>query len=87
MAIWRIPKVKSEMGHRSNTSIYTAVRSGLLTSAVQLSKRSVGWPDFEIEAICAARIAGCTELEIRNLVIQLHVNRSSKLLSFSGERK
>jgi prophage regulatory protein len=68
MSILRIPTVKNELGHKSNTSIYSAIRGGLLTRAVPLSKRAVGWPEAEIQAISAARIAGNSEEQIRDLV-------------------
>ena len=46
---------------------------------MRLGVRSVGWPDKEVNAICAARIAGKTEDEIRELVIALHKRRVSAL--------
>jgi len=80
MAIWRIPTVKSELGHRSNTSIYTSIRNGLLTRAVPLSKRAVGWPEAEIQAISAAQIAGYSDDQVRDLVKALHVKRTELVL-------
>jgi prophage regulatory protein len=73
--ILRIDQVKSELGHRSHSSIYTAVHDGMMTTPVRLGKRSVGWPDYEISALAAARIAGKTDDEIRAQVIKLHSDR------------
>ena len=72
MSILRMPAVKVETGHRSHASIYNAIRAGLFTAGVPIGTRSVGWPDYEVKAINAARIAGKSEAEIRELVIRLH---------------
>ena len=75
MAIWRIPSVKDEMGWRSDASVYNCVRNGTLTTGVAIGQRSRGWPDYEVKAIAAARIAGKTDDEIRELVLILHAKR------------
>ena len=79
MAILRMPAVKAETGHRSHASIYNAIKAGLFTKPVPIGQRSVGWPDDEVQAICAARIAGKSESEIRELVNQLHIKRAERL--------
>ncbi|MCX7241190.1 MAG: AlpA family phage regulatory protein [Burkholderiales bacterium] len=76
MGILRIQSVKGEMGHRSHASIYNAINHGLFTKPVKIGQRAVGWPDSEVEAINAARIAGKSEAEIRELVKRLHAKRS-----------
>ena len=75
MAIFRMPAVKAETGHRSHASIYTAIKAGLFTKPVPIGERSVGWPDYEVRAINSARIAGKTEADIRDLVNRLHAKR------------
>jgi prophage regulatory protein len=79
MAIWRIESCKAEAGYRSNASVYNLIRDGLWTKSVAIGQRSVGWPDEEVRALCAARIAGKTESEIRELVSRLHAKRSELL--------
>ena len=79
MAIWRIETCKTESGYRSNASIYNLIRDGLWTKPVPIGQRSVGWPDDEIRALCAARIAGKSENEIRELVKRLHTKRAQLL--------
>jgi prophage regulatory protein len=71
-----MPAVKAETGHRSHASIYTAIKAGLFTQPVQIGQRSVGWPDTEVLAINAARIAGKSEAELRELVSRLHAKRT-----------
>jgi len=46
---------------------------------VNINVRSVGWPDAEILAINAARIAGQSDDQIRELVLRLHAKRSELL--------
>ena len=75
MAIWRMPAVKAETGHKSHASIYTAIRAELFTKPVPIGERSVGWPDYEVQAINRARIAGQTEAQIKELVNRLHAKR------------
>jgi len=75
MAIWRIEACKAEAGYRSNASIYNLIRDGLWTRPVQISQRSVGWPSYEVIALCSARVAGASEQELRELVIRLHSRR------------
>ena len=79
MAIWRIDACKAEAGYRSNASIYNLIRDGLWPKPVSIGPRSVGWPDTEVKALCAARIAGLSEDEIRELVIRLHQKRMDML--------
>lgn len=78
MSILRMPAVKSETGHRSHASIYTAIKAGLFTKPVQIGQRSVGWPSSEVQAINAARIAGKSEPELRELVNRLHTKRGER---------
>lgn len=75
MAIWRIDTCKVKAGYRSSTSIYNDIRDGLWTKGVRIGQRSVGWPDYEVEAIVRARIAGKADDEIRALVDRLHDER------------
>lgn len=79
MAIWRIETCKAEAGYRSHASIYGLIRAGLWTQPVKIGERSSGWPDDEVRAINAARIAGQSNQEIRDLVKQLHARRVDKL--------
>ena len=76
MSILRMPAVKAETGHRSHASIYNAIRDGLFTTGVAIGQRSKGWPSEEVQAINAARIAGKSEAEIRELVKRLHAKRT-----------
>lgn len=81
MSILRIPSVLAETGYRSHASIYSAIRAGTFTKPVKLSERSVGWPDDEVKAINAARIAGKTDADIKALVTRLHIKRSELVMA------
>jgi prophage regulatory protein len=81
VTILRMPAVKAETGHRSHASIYTAIKAGLFTTGVAIGPRSVGWPDTEVRAINAARIAGKSESEIKELVNRLHMLRTEMAMA------
>lgn len=77
MSIIRLPSAKQETGHRSNALIYNAIREGLFSHGVAIGQRARGWPDYEVEVINAARIAGKSDAEIREPVKTLPPNRTN----------
>jgi len=73
-SIIRLEQVKEATG-MSRSWIYEAISKGEFVVPVSLSARAVGWPADEVAAINAARIAGQTGDEIRELVAQLEAAR------------
>lgn len=59
----------------SRASVYLHVGKGVLTPPVKIGERSAAWPEAEINAINAARIAGKSEDEVRVLVASLEAQR------------
>lgn len=74
--IFRLPTVLRERG-RSRSAHYFDIDQGLFTRPVKIGARAVGWPAAEVAALNAARIAGKSESEIRELVRSLEVARKS----------
>lgn len=74
--ILRLPTVKIQSGY-SRSTIYLRISQGLWTKQVCLGPRSVGWPSGEVAALNAARIAGKSDQEIRDLVLKLEAARKS----------
>lgn len=74
--ILRLPNVKSHTG-LSRSTIYNYISQGLWPKPVKLGPRAVGWPANEVSAINAARIAGRSEEEIRQLIIDLENSRKN----------
>ena len=74
--ILRLPSVLKKRG-RSRSAHYLDIQEGLFTKPVSIGLRSVGWPENEVDAINAARIAGKTDSEIRMLVEQLETSRKA----------
>ena len=74
--IVRLPDVLKERG-RSRTAHYKDIKNGVFTHPIKIGARATGWPYTEVCALNAARIAGKTDDEIRNLVIRLEANRNS----------
>lgn len=74
--ILRLPTVKAESGYARST-IYLRISQGLWPKPVSLGARAVGWPAREVSALNAARIAGKTDDEIRDLVVKLEASRKA----------
>ena len=72
--ILRLPSVKSESG-LSRSTLYLRISQGLWTKPISLGGRSVGWPASEISALNTARIAGKSDIQIRELVQLLEIAR------------
>ncbi len=76
--ILRLPEVLRRRG-RSRTSHQEDIAKGLFTHPVLIGSRSVGWPEHEVQAINAARIAGKTVEEIKALVANLEAARKQEV--------
>ena len=70
----RIKKVMDVMGI-SRSTVYLRIKQGLITPPVKIGERSSAWPNYEISAINAARVAQKSDNEIRELVTQLQRQR------------
>lgn len=75
-SLLRLPAVKAQSG-ASRSTIYLRIQQGLWPKPVKLGPRSVGWPESEVSALNAARIAGMLDGEIRALVTRLEIARKS----------
>ena len=56
-------------------TVYVRIKNGLFVRPVKISERAVAWPAEEVAAINAARIAGKSDEEVRELVTQLEQQR------------
>ena len=74
--ILRLPIVLKERG-RSRSAHYLDIQQGLFTKPVSIGLRAVGWPENEVLALNAARIAGKSNDEIRQLVSKLEAARKT----------
>lgn len=72
----RLPGVLSATGN-GRTKQYQDIRDGLFTKPVAIGTRARAWPVYEVEAINAARVAGKTDDEVRELVAQLEAARKA----------
>ena len=70
----RLKKVMDVMGI-SRSTIYLRIKQGLMTPPVKIGERCSAWPNYEISAINAARVAQKSDNEIRELVAQLQRQR------------
>lgn len=60
----------------AQSTFYEWIERGLMTPPIPLGVRSVGFPQHELDAIAAARIASKSEDEIRALVQDLVAARN-----------
>lgn len=75
MRILRIQDTLQRTGS-SRTPLYEDVANGLFTRPIKVrGQRAAGWPEREVEAILAARVAGVPDEEVRRLVQALHEDR------------
>jgi prophage regulatory protein len=76
--ILRLPEVLKVRG-RSRSSHYMDIRQRLFTRPVAIGARAVGWPEDEVHALNAARIAGRSDADIRHLVVLLEAARKTSV--------
>ena len=62
---------------KTHSTLYKDISEGLFPKPVSIGDRAVGWPDYEVEAVNAARIAGKTKSELRKLVADLEAERTA----------
>ncbi len=74
--ILRLPAVLKRTG-KSRSSYYCDIAAGLFVKPVRIGPRARGTPDDEVDALNAARIAGKTDDEIRELVQKLEAARKA----------
>lgn len=70
----RRPIVEQATGD-SRSTIYRKIKRGLFSKPVSIGGDRVAWPQNEIVAINQARIAGKSDAEIKQLVIELEAAR------------
>ena len=73
--ILRLPEVLHARG-KSRSGHYDDIRHGLYTPPIKIGPRASAWPDDEVEILNAARIAGKSDQEIRELVCKLVAARA-----------
>lgn len=72
--ILRLKDVLHATGY-SRPNIYRHIAAGTFPRPVSLGGNTVGWPESEVAAINAARIAAKSDDEIRDLIATLYQRR------------
>ena len=62
---------------RSRSAHYADIKDGLFVHPIRIGLRAAGTPDYEVHALIAARIAGKSDDEIRELVLRLEAARKA----------
>jgi prophage regulatory protein len=76
IALSRCQDARAVFGNLPTSTFYEWIDKGLMTPGVAMGERSRAWPDHELQAIAAARVAGKSDDEIRTLVKQLVADRA-----------
>ncbi|MDA8362973.1 MAG: transcriptional regulator [Gammaproteobacteria bacterium] len=66
-----------ELLDEGRSTLYRSRKDGVFVQSVKIGPRATRTPDYEVAAIMQARIAGKTDEEIRNLVVELMAARRS----------
>ena len=75
--ILRLDKTLDKTGD-TRSPHYDKVARGLFTRPIKLGgKRASGWPESEVDALIAARVAGASTDQIKRLVEKLHEQRTA----------
>lgn len=73
------PAVVWKRRGKKRSSHYKDIQTGLFIEPVEISERSRATPDYEVDTLIAARIAGKSDEEIRALVRELRAARKEAL--------
>lgn len=73
----RATEARAKFGNTPNSSWYDLIANGTMTPGVKLGAKIVAWPEYELEAIAAARLGGADDQEVRKLVAELMAARKS----------
>jgi len=79
MKFKRLPEAKQQFGFSSDEAFYDQIRRGLMPQGVNISTRAKAWPDFELDQVFNARVAGYTDDRLRQLVQQILAARHEML--------
>jgi prophage regulatory protein len=74
----RLPELRRKWP-RCKTTIYADIADGVFPPPVHLGERCSAWIEGEVDQVCAARIAGASEAQIRELVKRLVAERRAGL--------
>lgn len=74
VSLIRLKKVEEKTGYKKSMQ-YDLIKKGLMPSGIRIGERAVAFLSSEIDAVVAARIAGKSDDEIRELVKTLTAKR------------
>ena len=76
----RILRLKTTLDRTGDTKSphYDKVSKGLFTRPIKIGgERAAGYPEHEVDALIAARVAGASTEQIKRLVEKLHEQRTA----------
>ena len=84
MAYLTLERLPAVLGRRGDgrSSLYADIQRGVWTSPIRMGRAST-WPEHETQALLAARIAGASDKQLKQLVHDLLEERKSALTALS----
>lgn len=73
----KLPRVL-EITATARSTHHKRIHEGLMVPGVRLGENSVAYPEHEVTTLIAARIAGKSDVEIRQLVADLVASRKNQ---------
>lgn len=70
---------------KAKTAAYCDIQAGLFPPQIRIGARASGFLSHEIDAVIAARAAGASDAELRDIVTQLVAKRKSLLATLLAE--
>ena len=74
--ILRLNEVLTRTGD-SRSPHYDKIAKGLFTRPIKIGDRAAGHPEHEVDTLIAARVAGASTEQIKQLVAKLHEQRTA----------
>jgi len=68
-----------EMTCRKDSSLWEDIHASAVTTPCRIGPKALGWPDYEVDVLLKARLAGLPNAKLRELVRELHNLRESNL--------
>ena len=65
----------------SRSGIYAGMKKGVFPPSIKLAGRTCAWLEHELEALNAARMAGKSEAEIEEVILELVAKRPVKYVT------
>jgi prophage regulatory protein len=82
--IIRLKEVLDKIGF-SRATLYKQIKDGTFPAQIPLGARAVGWLEHEVDSVISAMAIGKSDLELKQLVSVMSIERNSDLKGASDD--